>query len=328
MRRHLQGVRALLLALHRLRGLLRLSAPPRAEPLHLAVSVRPVSGDEAPAWAWALSDGTTGAGGPVAGRDVSPLGLEALALLDALKTLSLRRRRPPLVVHVLAEPFLALDPDGEEWAACFERHLRRPGRRPALETLAGVAGRMELRFVPAASCSCDRRRLLLAARRALPSVRRPLPTPAPGSLQVATDGSFNQFAQIGGWAWFVSGEHFEVGVTPAASSGEMELLAVVSALRSIPDQDLEVLSDCLPVVRGVNRAAAGRPVPAGAANRAAWVELQRLVSGRAVRATWVAAHRGHPTNTEADVRARAAMRAEVRRVLAAKDAVSALPDPA
>jgi len=135
--------------------------------------------------------------------------------------------------------------------------------------------------------------------------------------RVYTDGSCRGNPGPGGWAWASDDQTtYAAGADRHTTNQRMEVLAVIEALRSCPEDPIEIVSDSTYVVKCFNdkwhagwlrrgwKNSQGQPV----ANRDLWEQLFDLVlhSGRSVKFTWVKGHSGDRMNDFVDVLATAA----------------------
>ncbi len=134
--------------------------------------------------------------------------------------------------------------------------------------------------------------------------------------RIYTDGACRGNPGPGGWAWASGKDHYASGAEAHTTNQRMEVMAVIEALRSTPDEDIEIVSDSTYVVKCFNdkwhagwlrrgwKNSQGQPV----ANRDLWEQLIELVlnGGRSVRFTWVKGHSGDKGNDFVDVLATAA----------------------
>lgn len=129
-----------------------------------------------------------------------------------------------------------------------------------------------------------------------------------------TDGSILHLYGCGGYAAVpmnedgsVDVEHAIHGCKYSVDIQEMELMAVVSAIRSVPiNQPVVIFTDhktICDVIGKRDRARCER-----GRNRNIWNQLRQLCHTRDVALHWVKAHAGLPGNVEADQFARAAAR--------------------
>lgn len=135
-------------------------------------------------------------------------------------------------------------------------------------------------------------------------------------MRIHTDGSCRGNPGPGGWAWALGTERFAAGADPHTTNQRMEVIAVIEALQSNPDGDVEIVSDSTYVVKcfhdkwyaGWHRRgwknSNGQPV----ANRDLWELLIPLVidARRGVHFTWVKGHSGDQMNDFVDLLATAA----------------------
>ncbi len=134
--------------------------------------------------------------------------------------------------------------------------------------------------------------------------------------RIHTDGACRGNPGPGGWAWAADHEHFASGPAATTTNQRMELLAVIEALRTNDEGDVEIVSDSTYVVncfrdkwhagwlrRGWKNSQ-GQPV----ANRDLWEDLFALTfdGDRDVTFTWVKGHSGDPMNDFVDELATAA----------------------
>jgi ribonuclease HI len=133
-----------------------------------------------------------------------------------------------------------------------------------------------------------------------------------GPVQVATDGSCRGNPGPGGWAW-TTGSTEASGEQPVTTNQEMELRAILEALRAHPGQPVVILTDSQYAIDCVTswlpgwrrngwRTSARRPVNHQPTIAAIATELDR----RAVQLVKVPGHAGHPLNERADRLAAAA----------------------
>jgi ribonuclease HI len=131
---------------------------------------------------------------------------------------------------------------------------------------------------------------------------------------VYTDGACSGNPGPGGWAWAVApdGAEFGQGSDPHTTNQRMEIMAVLQALRVLPDERLRVVSDSSYVVKCFNdkwwrswrangwRNAAKKPV----ANQVLWEPLIELYLERGGPANiefgWVKGHSGDFMNDLVD----------------------------
>ena len=134
--------------------------------------------------------------------------------------------------------------------------------------------------------------------------------------RVHTDGSCRGNPGPGGWAWAEGTTRYASGAEAHTTNQRMEVLAVIEALRALPEGPVEIVSDSTYVVKCFHdrwhqgwlrrgwKNSQGQPV----ANRDLWEVQVPLVtaSGREVRFTWVKGHSGDPMNEFVDSLATAA----------------------
>jgi ribonuclease HI len=131
-------------------------------------------------------------------------------------------------------------------------------------------------------------------------------------VQVATDGSCSVNPGPGGWAWTTETTHAS-GYQRVTTNQEMELRAILEALRAHPGQPIVILTDSKYAIDCVTswlprwrrngwRTSARRPVKHQPTIEAIAAELDR----RPVQLVKVPGHAGHPLNERADRLAAAA----------------------
>lgn len=125
-----------------------------------------------------------------------------------------------------------------------------------------------------------------------------------------TDGACRGNPGPGGWAWAEGATYFASGFDEHTTNQRMELLAVIEALQSVPDDVIEIVSDSTYVVKCFNdrwyagwlrrgwKNSQGQPV----ANRDLWEILFALVleSDRSISFRWVKGHSGDVMNDFVD----------------------------
>ena len=128
--------------------------------------------------------------------------------------------------------------------------------------------------------------------------------------RIFTDGACRGNPGPGGWAWAAARDRYASGAEGHTTNQRMELRAVLEALRSTPDGDVEIVSDSSYVVKCFNdqwyvgwlrrgwRNSQGQPV----ANRDIWEPLFDLAlrGGRSIVFSWVKGHSGDPMNEFVD----------------------------
>jgi len=142
-------------------------------------------------------------------------------------------------------------------------------------------------------------------------------TTAASAIVVATDGSCLANPGPGGWCWYADEARWAAGGETHTTNNQMELLAVLEALRSLPStRPLLIRADsrytidaCTKWIHGWKRrgwkTAQGAPVK----NREIIEAIHGALDGRAVTFEWVKGHAGHSLNEAADGRCRAAAEA-------------------
>ncbi len=130
-------------------------------------------------------------------------------------------------------------------------------------------------------------------------------------IRIHTDGSCRGNPGPGGWAWAQGTEIFAAGFAPHTTNQRMEVLAVIEALSSFPEQDVEIVSDSTYVVKCFQdkwhvgwlrrgwKNSQGQPV----SNRDLWETLIPMVleSQRTITFSWVKGHSGDPMNDFVDL---------------------------
>ena len=135
-------------------------------------------------------------------------------------------------------------------------------------------------------------------------------------VRIYTDGSCLGNPGPGGWAWAIPEGASASGGDSHTTNQRMEIQAVLEALRSIDDREIEIISDSTYVVKcfqdrwwaGWQRRgwknSQGKPV----ANRELWEPLFDLAldEARTITWTWVKGHSGDQWNDVVDEMAQAA----------------------
>ncbi len=135
-------------------------------------------------------------------------------------------------------------------------------------------------------------------------------------VRIYTDGSCLGNPGPGGWAWAIPEGASASGGDAHTTNQRMEIQAVLEALRSIDDREIEIISDSTYVVKcfqdrwwaGWQRRgwknSQGKPV----ANRELWEPLFDLAldEARTITWTWVKGHSGDQWNDVVDEMAQAA----------------------
>lgn len=135
-------------------------------------------------------------------------------------------------------------------------------------------------------------------------------------VEIFSDGSCLGNPGPGGWGSIIrtgsgtSEKEIELsGGKEMTTNNEMELAAVVEALRKVKDPStISVTSDSQYLVKGMTswikgwikngwKTAAKKPVK----NRALWEELHRLSSPHKVKWIWIRGHSGHAENERCDL---------------------------
>ena len=128
--------------------------------------------------------------------------------------------------------------------------------------------------------------------------------------RIHTDGACRGNPGPGGWAWAEGTSRYASGAEAHTTNQRMEVRAAIEALRSTPEDAVEIVSDSSYVVKCFNdkwyvgwrrrgwKNSQGQPV----ANRDLWEELFALAleSDRQVLFTWVKGHSGDPMNEFVD----------------------------
>jgi ribonuclease HI len=143
------------------------------------------------------------------------------------------------------------------------------------------------------------------------------------TIHIFTDGSAIRNPGPGGWAAVLirGSKSWEMsGALPWTTISEMELVAAVEALRSLPPGSLvELRSDSELLIHGMRfrvfrwkrqgwRNSRGMELQ----NQHLWRELLRLNERMNIQWCWIRGHCGHPIQTRVDVLAHQAARAQLR----------------
>jgi ribonuclease HI len=131
--------------------------------------------------------------------------------------------------------------------------------------------------------------------------------------KIWTDGCCFPNPGTGGWAWISEDATQDSGRRLGATNQQMELEAVLAALRAFTGRDVEIISDSQYVIKGATewiqgwvkrgwKNASKKPVE----NQEQWKALLSLTEGRVVKFTWVKGHSGDAMNEKADALASAA----------------------
>lgn len=138
------------------------------------------------------------------------------------------------------------------------------------------------------------------------------------SFEIATDGACRGNPGPGGWAAIIrgaSGERELFGNDPDTTNNRMELLAIIQALRELPDSSrVRIKSDSQYAIKGCTewmpnwkrrgwRTSDKKPVK----NRDLWQELLRLTELHTVEWQWVRGHSGDADNERVDALANMAI---------------------
>ncbi len=129
-------------------------------------------------------------------------------------------------------------------------------------------------------------------------------------MRIYTDGSCLGNPGPGGWAWAIPDGAFASGAERESTNQRMEIFAVIDALQSRPEQEIEIVSDSTYVVKCFNdrwwagwqrrgwKNSQGKPV----ANRDLWEPLFELALDpeRSISFSWVKGHSGDRWNDRVD----------------------------
>jgi len=129
-------------------------------------------------------------------------------------------------------------------------------------------------------------------------------------VRIYTDGSCLGNPGPGGWAWAIPDGAFASGAERESTNQRMEIFAVIDALQSRPEQEIEIVSDSTYVVKCFNdrwwagwqrrgwKNSQGKPV----ANRDLWEPLFELALDpeRSISFSWVKGHSGDRWNDRVD----------------------------
>jgi len=129
-------------------------------------------------------------------------------------------------------------------------------------------------------------------------------------VRIYTDGSCLGNPGPGGWAWAIPDGAFASGAERESTNQRMEIFAVIDALQSRPEREIEIVSDSTYVVKCFNdrwwagwqrrgwKNSQGKPV----ANRDLWEPLFELAldAERSISFSWVKGHSGDRWNDRVD----------------------------
>lgn len=131
------------------------------------------------------------------------------------------------------------------------------------------------------------------------------------TFDVFTDGGCRPNPGVGGWGfhYFDGTKHIEkFGGQHDTTNNQMELLAAINALKSLPDQSsVRLHSDSDYVITGISKwimswkkknwkLANKHPIK----NIDLWQQLDAIQAKHSVEWVWVKGHAGHPGNVRAD----------------------------
>lgn len=130
-------------------------------------------------------------------------------------------------------------------------------------------------------------------------------------VQIFTDGACKGNPGVGGWGvLLVTGEQRKelCGGEVATTNNRMELMAVISALRSLKQQcRVDLYADSQYVLKGMTEWMAGwkkrgwrSSTNAPVKNIDLWQQLDELAEQHDIQWIWVKGHAGHPGNERAD----------------------------
>ena len=137
-------------------------------------------------------------------------------------------------------------------------------------------------------------------------------------ITIYTDGACSGNPGKGGWAAVIIDDKKEKtisGSEPLTTNNRMELSAVINALKEVGSAELDIYTDSKYVKNGIESwiknwkingwmTAAKQPVK----NKDLWLELDTLVSEKAIGWKWVKGHSNDHYNTIVDEAARKAIR--------------------
>ena len=137
-------------------------------------------------------------------------------------------------------------------------------------------------------------------------------------ITIYTDGACSGNPGKGGWAAVIiedKNERTISGSEPLTTNNRMELSAVINALKEVGSAELDIYTDSKYVKNGIESwiknwkingwmTAAKQPVK----NKDLWLELDTLVSEKAIGWKWVKGHSNDHYNTIVDEAARKAIR--------------------
>lgn len=133
-----------------------------------------------------------------------------------------------------------------------------------------------------------------------------------GAVRVATDGACQHNPGPGGWGWWIDEFTFGSGSKTRSTNNEMELTAILEALRStsgpvVVETDSQYAADALTSwVTGWRRNGWRTKSGTSVANQDLFETILQEASTRAVAVRWVRGHNGHVGNEHADALATAA----------------------
>ena len=134
-------------------------------------------------------------------------------------------------------------------------------------------------------------------------------------IKIYTDGACQPNPGRGGWAYVIINPsvydlYANSGSVPVATNNQMEILAVIKALESVPSGEYEIISDSQYLVGTMINGWAMKK------NKDLWGRLLRAVADKKIIWTKVEGHAGDRWNTFVDKEAqRAILRAVTREVI-------------
>lgn len=149
------------------------------------------------------------------------------------------------------------------------------------------------------------------------------------AIEIYTDGSYDRDSGCGGWATVevrgTAARLRDMGTGTATSSQEMEMKALIEALRSVdPDQEVTIYTDQKNGVDHIRAMREGMQIPrkSETEGRQTIEKIVAIAKNRPkAKIEWIRSHSGNPGNEWANRAARRAMRQ------AKKDLLEYAPDP-
>jgi len=133
-------------------------------------------------------------------------------------------------------------------------------------------------------------------------------------IKIYTDGACSGNPGKGGWAAVIlNGNSIEKisGSAENTTNNRMELMALISALKFVKDQDLEIFTDPKYAKDGIEKWIINwkkngwkTSNKEDVKNKDLWIELDKLNEQKKIKWTWVKGHAGDKYNSLADELAR------------------------